>query len=141
MVYLVLIIIVLFDQWFKILIERGFNPGQSIPVIEDYFHLTYVRNTGAAFGLFQDNNFILIVFSMLVIVFFIFFIKYQAPDSIAAKISTGLIIGGALGNIIDRIRLGFVIDYLDFQVWPVFNLADTAIVIGAIMLIIVFLRE
>ncbi|MFW6278729.1 MAG: signal peptidase II [Bacillota bacterium] len=141
MVYLIAIIVILFDQWFKILIEQSFKYGQTIPVIENVFYLTYIRNTGAAFGIFQEHIYILIILSVCILALFLYFIVVNNFDSLLFKTASGLIIGGAVGNLIDRIRLGYVIDYLDFKIWPVFNLADMAVVIGGGLLIIVLWKS
>jgi signal peptidase II len=124
------------DQWFKVLVENSFKYGQSLAIIEDIFHLTYVKNTGAAFGILKGNTTFFIVISVIIIIGFLVFLKYLNYNSIWIKLATGLIIGGAIGNLVDRIRLGYVIDYLDFRIWPVFNLADSAVVIGTIILVI-----
>lgn len=121
---------VLFDQLTKILAETFLTPGLSRPVLPNLFHLTLVENRGIAFGLFQGAEEIL----FLVITFSILVLWVVGFRSEAARRRTqwgiGLILGGAVGNWIDRIRGGAVIDFLDFRIWPVFNLADTAITVG-----------
>ena len=136
LIYLIIIIMVILDQLFKILIERNLVLGQSHPVIEGVFHLTYVQNPGAAFGFFKGYNEILIVLTLIIIIGFLYIFHNYLVDSLLLKISFGLIISGGIGNLIDRIRLGYVIDYLDFRIWPVFNLADMIIVIGTVLFII-----
>ena len=136
MIYLIVIVTVLLDQWFKILIENSFKYGQSLPVVNNVFHLTYVKNTGAAFGILKDSTTFFIVVSILIIIGFIIFLYYINNKNRWLFIASGLIIGGAIGNLIDRIRLGYVIDYLDFRIWPVFNLADSVVVIGTGILVI-----
>ena len=136
MIYLIVIVTVLLDQWFKILIENSFKYGQSLPVVNNVFHLTYVKNTGAAFGILKDSTTFFFFFSILIIIGFIIFLYYINNKNRWLFIASGLIIGGAIGNLIDRIRLGYVIDYLDFRIWPVFNLADSVVVIGTGILVI-----
>ena len=134
--YLSVILLVYFlDRLSKYLIIELMSAGSSIPVIKGVLHLTLVHNTGAAFGMFKDHPslFILIgaVFSCLVVYFLT--VKPQAFNALE-KISLCLILAGTLGNLTDRIRFGYVVDFLDFRVWPVFNIADSSITIGAILL-------
>ena len=132
MAYIVSLIIIILDQWIKFLINNSFRFGQSYPIIQDIFHLTYIKNTGAAFGLFKNFTNFFIIFSIAVVIILLILLN-KLPKNIWLELSLGLIIGGAIGNLVDRIRLGFVIDYLDFKIWPVFNLADTMIVIGVLI--------
>ncbi len=123
------------DQISKAVIKHFFVEGQSLPVIPHVFHLTYIRNPGAAFGLlaYQTNFFIL---ATLVVIALVLVVARRIPERRRRlKLSMGLILGGAIGNLIDRLRYGLVVDFLDFRVWPVFNLADSAIVIGACLLV------
>ena len=136
MLYFLILIIVFFDQLIKYNIINNFNYGQSLPIVKNIFHLTYVKNTGAAFGIFKGGNIFFITVSILIILFLLLYRYYYFENNIYINISFGLIIGGAIGNLIDRIRLDYVVDYLDFRIWPVFNLADSAIVVGAGILII-----
>lgn len=119
------------DQISKWLINGFFmRHSQSVPVIPDIFHLTFVRNTGVAFGLFRDREELLLIavsLSLLVFVVYLFFLKEKR---FVFQMAYGMILGGAIGNLIDRIRQGWVFDFLDFRIWPVFNLADTFICIG-----------
>lgn len=139
MLYLLISIIVFLDQIIKYYILNNFSHGQSQAVIEGVFHLTYVKNTGAAFGIFKNANDFFVIVSILIILFLLFYRYYYFKRNIYINISIGLIIGGAIGNLFDRILLNYVVDYLDFRVWPVFNLADSAIVVGAGILIIYIL--
>ena len=108
--------------------------GESIPP-DGFFRLTYVTNTGAAFGLFPDQAIPLTLTAAVGVIALLLHYRWGISDSLWLKSSLGLQLGGALGNLIDRLRFGHVIDFLDFRVWPVFNLADSAIVVGAIVLI------
>lgn len=135
MSYLIALIVVLLDQYTKALAISKLRAG-TVPVLKDVFHFTYVENTGAAFGMFKNaNTFFMIVIPVIIagIVAALFKLK---PKSKLVKISAGMIIGGAAGNLIDRIVHGFVVDFLDFRLidFPVFNLADSMIVIGAILI-------
>jgi signal peptidase II len=115
--------------------------AESIPVIKSIFHITYVENTGIAFGLFPQGHFLFIVISFIIIAVIIFFERKKIIKSLREKICLGLILGGALGNLIDRLRFGFVIDFLDFRIWPVFNLADSGVCIGGILMVFFILRK
>jgi len=135
-VFIISISILVLDQLTKKLICLNFLPGQSRPIIENIFHLTLIYNKGIAFGLFLGTALIPVFISIMVIVLLIVsVIKIKGHDLIL-KIAFSLILGGAAGNLVDRIRFGYVIDFLDFRIWPVFNVADTAITIGAGLLIV-----
>ena len=108
--------------------------SETIPVIPNIFHLTLVRNKGAAFGLFNGRNIFFSVFTILAVIAITLFIRSREYKSRLMLVSLGLILGGALGNLFDRIVFGYVIDFLDFRVWPVFNLADSCITIGFALL-------
>jgi len=127
-----------FDQLTKHLVDLFLTEGQSILLIPHFFYLTHIRNSGVSFGLFKDK--IPLAFylgmSLLAIGMLIFFLHSRGQRSRNQRIATGLIAGGILGNLIDRVRLGTVVDFLDFKVWPIFNLADTAITIGIVILLI-----
>lgn len=129
------------DQISKFYIQRLFAPGESRPVIDGIFHITRHSNTGAAFGLFEQGTSALIFFSLLFIGFtFVYLWRTPARDPFRPALS--LILGGAVGNAVDRIRLGHVVDFLDFRVWPIFNVADAAITAGVgLILLTLFLRR
>ena len=153
--YLILLAIVGFiialDQATKMYVHTHFLLGESINVIPNFFELTYVRNPGAAFGIFRDaaNSFRTIFFLIMppTAIIFILFILKDVPKEDPLQISAlSLVAGGALGNYIDRIRFKYVIDFLDFHyqrfyTFPAFNVADIAIVVGiGILLLIMFLQ-
>jgi len=133
-------IILLADQLFKFLVLNTIPFKFSVQIIPKIFYLTHIRNYGAAFGLFQDASVLLLWFSVIV-VGVILYIYDQIPKENFPQILTGLILGGTLGNLIDRIRFGYVIDFIDFHIWPAFNIADSAVTIGVIGLIIYFWRD
>ncbi|MCK8826889.1 signal peptidase II [Natroniella acetigena] len=124
-----LLLTVILDQGTKYLVMENLDLYQSIPIIEDIFHLTYIRNQGAAFGILQGRVTFLIIVTVLAIILLIVFYNELPVDNRFNRLILGLGIGGALGNLIDRVRLGYVVDFFDFRVWPVFNIADVAIVI------------
>lgn len=124
------VITLLLDQLTKYLVVQNFALYQSLPIIEDVFHLTYIQNRGAAFGILQGRLFFFIVVTCLLVAMLIYFYQELPLDNLGNQFALGLALAGALGNLIDRIRVGYVIDFLDFRVWPVFNIADSAIVIA-----------
>lgn len=135
-IFIILVLIVL-DQVSKyIAINYLANIG-SIPVIDNIFHLTYVENRGAAFGMFQNNQIIFIVVALVASIFGLYYL-YKKEVNLLGKTAIILIISGAIGNLIDRVRLGFVVDYFDFRIiWDyVFNIADVFVVVGTILLCI-----
>jgi len=133
---LICILTLLADQVAKYLITATMQQGQSIEVLPRVFYITYILNPGAAFGLLANKTGFFIFVSVIVVLAIMVGYRYLPKERVLAHTSLGLISGGALGNLIDRIRIGQVIDFLDFKVWPVFNLADSAIVIGALLLIL-----
>ncbi|MCL4424428.1 MAG: signal peptidase II, partial [Firmicutes bacterium] len=122
------------DRFSKILVEHRMYPGESIPVISGIFHLTFVRNPGAAFGLLAEQRGLFLVTSTVIIVLILVFIRRLDELGWLYRLVFGLVLGGAAGNLYDRLLTGRVVDFLDFRVWPVFNLADSAIVIAALLL-------
>ncbi len=136
--------ILLLDQWTKHLIVQSFHLGESVPVVSEYFNLTYVRNTGAAFGLFAHSDpsfrvpFFIMIPLLALIVIGVIFRKIPNEDR-KLSIALSMVIGGAVGNLIDRLHFGYVVDFLDFH-WkqqyhfPAFNVADSAICVGVALL-------
>ncbi len=116
-------------------------PLQSIPLINNFLHITVIFNTGAAFGIFRDKTLPLIVIGVIFILFFLLLIKNEIKNSCWSKIACGLILGGAISNLYDRISLGYVVDYIDFRIWPVFNISDTCITVGVFILLFQSLRK
>lgn len=122
------------DQWTKAIVRATFALGESRPVIDGFFNLTYVRNTGAAWGLFGGHNTSLTILSIVMLVIMILFRRSFLSDTWEHRVALGLMIGGIVGNLLDRFRLGWVTDFFDFYVkgwhWPAFNIADAAICVG-----------
>jgi signal peptidase II len=130
-------LIVALDQWTKGLIQGSFYPGQSVPET-GFFRLTYVHNTGAAFSLFQGGVDVLAIFSLfgvLLILFYHFYLtrRYSFLNTAFNKIAIALILGGTIGNMIDRVYLHYVRDFIDVGPWPIFNIADSCTVVGTII--------
>jgi signal peptidase II len=141
-------VILVLDQVTKLYVDAHFRLHETVPVIRDFFHLTYVRNKGAAFGLLADSTVripFFITVSIVAMLGILWYIKRIRNDQKLALFSLSLIFSGALGNLIDRIRLGEVIDFLDVfwqgHHWPAFNVADSAITVGVTLLFIEMWRE
>lgn len=116
------------------------------PFLQRLFSLTYTRNTGAAFGLFPNQGVLFIVIAFVVVTAIIFYYRHLPAGYAVMRLSLGLQLGGAVGNLVDRLCQGSVIDFVDLNFWPlehwpVFNLADSAIVVGVGLLAIAMLRE
>lgn len=126
--------VLLFDQLSKWIIQQTMEIGQSIPVITNIFHITYWRNPGAAFGILAFHTNFFIIVGIIVTLVLILVLLRLPPGRSLLKIALSLQLGGAAGNLIDRMRTGYVTDFFDFRVWPVFNIADSAIVVGVILL-------
>jgi signal peptidase II len=130
----------------KLMIERSLSYADHIPVIEGFFYLTHVRNPGAAFGMFADGDpqirlSVFIGVSLMAVMIILSFFRQLAPGDRLSALALGLILGGAVGNLLDRIFRGEVVDFLHFKLWrgytwPDFNLADSFIVVGVGILIL-----
>ena len=141
---LICLLILAIDQITKFLVVQFMLPGMSISVIPDIFRLTFVLNPGAAFGILAHQRLVFIVIGVLLVVAAIAaaVIAYIRVWRQCAWLRYGgaMFLGGAVGNLIDRIRFGYVIDFFDFRVWPVFNIADIAIVAGTLGIMYALLR-
>lgn len=124
------------DQWSKWLVMSKMAQGDSIPLIDGLFYLTYVRNPGAAFGMLPYKTVFFVVVTIAILIGIIIFFRRIPEDRVLLKMGLALEVGGAAGNLLDRLRFGHVIDFFDFRVWPVFNVADIGIVIGVCILFI-----
>jgi signal peptidase II len=150
MILIIIFITLSLDQLTKFIVTKSLSLNQSLPVIKGVFHFTLVYNRGAAFGILKNQLPIFIFTSIFAIILIYFSLRnkttYPSLHTVSAFrqghgrqrkfyiISLSLILAGALGNLIDRLFFGYVIDFLDFRIWPVFNVADSAISIGAILL-------
>lgn len=139
-VYIFALISLIIDQIVKILVSNYLILGQTIKIINNFFYLTYVQNKGAAFSILIGYRYILIIITFIFLYYLHKCIKKQKSFNKLEIISYGLLFGGIIGNLIDRIIYGYVIDYFDFMIFnynfPIFNLADSFIVIGCIILVI-----
>lgn len=153
--YLILValtaLVIFLDQLTKSIVVDRFRYGESIPVISGFFSLTYIRNTGAAFGLlahadptFRIPFFVIVPIVALVAIAFVF--RKIADNDLKLSTALSLVIGGAVGNLIDRVKLNYVVDFLDFH-WryeyhfPAFNVADSAICVGVAVLMLDLLLQ
>lgn len=128
----------------KLVVKHYLLLNQSKVIIKDFFSLTYVKNSGAAFSILDDNTFLVVIVSLIIILVLARYVYKNKDAKKIEKVAYSLILGGAIGNLIDRIFNGYVVDFLDFIFfgynYPIFNLADTFIVIGVILLIIDMVR-
>jgi len=134
----IIIAAVFLDQFIKLIIRTSFNLNESLILIRNFLNITYITNTGSAFGILKGANTYLIFFSLIVLGLLMF---YWNKIKEKEKIFFSLIIGGIIGNLIDRIFLGHVVDFISFSFWPAFNVADSCLTIGIIGLIILSFKE
>jgi len=130
------ILVFLLDRGTKYLVLANMELGESIPVIPDFFHITYILNPGAAFGIFAQKTWFFVVGTIIIITVIIYLNYTLGQKNRYISFILGLVAGGAAGNLLDRLQTGLVIDFLDFRgIWPyIFNVADSAIVLGMIFL-------
>ena len=128
--FLIVFGIVIFDQITKIMVRSSFSLYESREIISGVFHLTYIENPGAAFGIMADQRLFFLVTTVAVIALLLYFMKTLEDQEPRANLFLAMVIGGAVGNFIDRVQKGSVTDFFDFIIWPVFNIADMFIVVG-----------
>ncbi|MBP6470969.1 MAG: signal peptidase II [Chloroflexi bacterium] len=134
---LIAALVILLDQGSKQLIEATIPYNTSwVPIerLAPFFQITHTGNTGIAFGLFAGGSVLFAIVALVVTGIILFYNFTLTEGNVGLRIVLGLLLGGALGNLIDRVRLGHVTDFLDFGPWPIFNVADTAVVAGALAL-------
>lgn len=133
------------DQLIKYLINEMVPLERSLSMIGDFFQITYIRNYGAAFNMFTGNRMFLIVIALATLCFLYYFLIKDSKNNLLEQLGYGLFVGGILGNLVDRILNGYVIDYLDFKLFgmhmPIFNYADICICVGVCFCIIAFIKE
>jgi signal peptidase II len=136
MFYILILAVIILDQVSKFFIQTNMNLNSSIPLIDGFFSITYIHNTGAAFSVLQGKTIFLISIQMLVIlIIFVYVIYKRSLLHWTLKASLALIVGGGIGNLIDRICNGYVVDFIHFHFWPIFNIADISVCIGCGLLI------
>ncbi len=139
-IYTLIVLIVFFlDRITKNFVKDKFLLHESVPVVDKVFNITYITNTGAGFGIFREFNlpllFLLIAVAGFILIYFDSFkTKYE-------KICLSLVLAGVIGNAFDRLFYGFVVDFIDFNFWPAFNFADSAICVGIIGLVIYYWKK
>ncbi|MGA7671814.1 MAG: signal peptidase II [Nitrolancea sp.] len=137
LVTLVMGLVVVVDQITKAMVLNRLGPDgdlSQVKIIAGFLRLIYVENTGAAFGMFQGKSPVLTVLALVVIGFLLVYFRRSIANSLWLSIALGLQLGGALGNVVDRFRHGFVVDFINIPRWPTFNVADSAITVGVFML-------
>jgi signal peptidase II len=126
------------DQVSKAAVRAWLAPGERWPgpdnLLSHVFTFTHVNNTGIAFGMFRGNSNLLLLVSLCVVIGLLAYRRQTPQDALWPHVALGLVVAGAIGNAIDRLHQGHVTDFLDFQVWPVFNVADTCIFLGVVLL-------
>ncbi len=129
-ILILLIFIIGIDQLSKFYIQSVLALGKSVPVLPDIFHITYILNPGAAFGILEHQRLLFIVVATALLLGVLCFQNRLKKETLRMRLGVALLSGGAIGNLVDRIRLGAVVDFFDFRIWPIFNVADIAIVLG-----------
>jgi signal peptidase II len=137
--YLIALSIIFCDQVSKYAILNNIQENESISVVGKWFWLTHVHNTGGAFSLFQARNSVFILIAVAAVAALIYAYHNYQRDNLYVSAALALALGGAIGNLIDRIRFGYVVDFFDIRIWPVFNIADSAITIGILFLAVQYL--
>lgn len=131
--------VIIADRASKIFFSRLLELNESLIVIKNFFYFTLVHNKGIAFGLFKDGGYVFIIIPLVLTALLVYNIYYYRNSEQLSRmyiLAFSLILGGAIGNLWDRIAFGYVIDFIDFRIWPVFNIADSAITIGAAIILL-----
>ena len=140
MMIILTIVFLVLDLVSKLVVSNLMVVNDSILVIKNFFYITFVKNTGAAWSIFSGETLGLIIVSLIIISFIIYYISKNKPSTKIEKIGYGMILGGSFGNLLDRIIYGYVVDFLDFYIfgydYPIFNLADSFIFVGVVILVI-----
>ena len=136
----VVVLVLCLDQFTKLIVRQNLIRGESFPD-SGLFSFTHVHNTGSLFGIFQGYNTPLIVASLLAIILLIWIYKTYAHKGLLISLALGLQLGGAIGNLIDRLVQGHVTDFFDVGIWPVFNIADSSIVVGLGVLFFIMVTD
>ncbi len=135
-----LALVVLLDRFTKWVALGSLEVGSSVAFVPGFVYFTLVKNTGAAFSILSGKNQFLIFLSIIVI-FFILHTSFSLPASLLTRSAVGLILGGAISNLADRFLFGSIVDFIDLRFWPIFNIADSAISIGVVLLAAYYLNE
>ena len=145
LLYIVALIAVVVDQYTKLLVRNSMFVGETIivhPAFRNIFDLTYTTNTGVAFGMFKEIGPVVSVIATLVVAVIIYYNNQLSERDIWLRVALGMQMGGAIGNnLIDRLFLGSVVDFLHIHYWPIFNVADSCITVGVLIMAILMVRE
>jgi len=141
--YIIIVLLVAADQIIKFFISSNMDLGETIPLIENILHITYITNSGGAFSILQGQRFLLIlVTSAMTSAILVYIFIKRNSEHFLYLLSLSMICAGGAGNLIDRVRLGAVVDFIDFRVFPIFNLADICVCTGCgLLLLYIFLFE
>ncbi len=147
MILVLSVLIVIFDQLSKSIAIKYLQSSNARVIIPNFFKLIYVENYGAAFGILQNRKWLFIIITIAIIIYIsLFMMKNYRRMNVLTRIGVGMLVGGAIGNFIDRVRFGYVVDFFSFRLlkkfdFPVFNIADLFIVIGTIIILILVLFD
>ena len=140
MMLILIVVFIILDIVSKLLVIKSIYLNQSIIVIKNFFSITYVKNTGAAWSILNDKGYLVLIISGIIIFSLVSYLYKYKPSKLIEKIAYSMILGGAISNFFDRIINGYVIDFIDINIlgydYPIFNLADCFIVIGVILLLV-----
>ena len=128
--FLVAFLVLVLDQLTKYYVVTHFYVGESVPVLENIFHWTYILNPGAAFGMLEGSRWLFVLIALIVLAGLYYFKDEIKEGGWCFQYGAALFGGGAIGNLLDRMRSGLVVDFFDFRIWPIFNVADIAICVG-----------
>ena len=134
-------VVTILDQLVKWIVVTHMEWGESIPLIPNVFHLTYILNPGAAFGILAYQKWFFLLIVLILFGAFFAFRKRIPKEPVYFPAAIGMLLGGALGNAIDRVRLSGVVDFFDFRIWPIFNVADIFICVGVALIVFYFWRH
>ena len=140
--YITLIIALIIDQLSKFLVIKYIALNHSISIIDNFFKLIYIRNTGAAWGMFDDKTIVIAILSAVFLFFLIKFIEEEKNMDKFLQFCYGVLLGGIIGNLLDRLLRGYVVDFLSFKIfnynYPIFNIADVFIVVSIILIVLFY---
>jgi signal peptidase II len=145
MLYAIALIAIVVDQYTKLLVRKNMVAGETImvhPALRNIFDLTYTTNTGVAFGMFKEIGPVVSVLAILVVAIIIYYNNQLSERDVWLRVALGMQMGGAIGNnLIDRLFLGSVVDFLHIHYWPIFNVADSCITVGVVIIVVLMIRE
>lgn len=136
MYYVIIAVIITVDQLVKHIVQSNMQLNDTIPLVDGIFHLTYIHNYGAAFSILENKQvFLLILTGVVILGILIYMTVKRKTTPRLVMLSFALIVGGGAGNLVDRALRGYVVDFFDFRIWPIFNVADIAVVCGCILMV------